>query len=83
MESEKGLLLFVHTAGGGGFNEAAIIEYSIIEPEAAGEVIAVKSVSGQDATGNVAAQAALADDVDRLMLVQLIQPLPQLVHWDI
>ena len=42
-----------------------------------------KSVAGQDATGNVAAQAALADDVDRLMLVQLIQPLPQLVHWDI
>lgn len=83
MKSEKELLLFVHTAGGGGFNEAAIIEYSIIEPEAAGEVIAVKSVSGQDATGNVAAQAALADDVDRRTLVQLIQPLPQLVHWDI
>ena len=83
MESEKGLLLFVHTAGGGGFNEAAIIGHSIIEPEAAGEVIAVKSVSGQDTTGNVAAQAALADDVDRRTLVQLIQPLPQLVHWDI
>ena len=83
MESEKGLLLFVHTAGGGGFNEAAIIGHSIIEPEAAGEVIAVKSVSGQDATGNVAAQAALANDVDRLMLVQFIQPLSQLVHWDI
>ena len=48
-------MLFVHTAGGGGFNEAAIIEYSIIEPEAAGEVIAVKAVSGQDTTGNVAA----------------------------
>ena len=43
---------------------------------AAGEVIAVKAVSGQDTTGNVAAQTALTDDVDRLTLVQLTQPLP-------
>ena len=83
MESEKGLLLFVHSTGRSRFNETAIIGYSVIEPEAAGEVIAVKSVSGQDATGNVAAQAALANDVDRLMLVQFIQPLSQLVHRDI
>ena len=48
-------MLFVHTAGGGGFNEAAIIGHRIVEPEAAGEVIAVKAVSSQDAAGNVAA----------------------------
>ena len=76
-------MLFVHTAGGGGFNEAAIIGHRIVEPEAAGEVIAVKAVSSQDTTGNVAPQAALADDINRLVLVQFIQPLPQLVHWDI
>ena len=57
--------------------------HSIIEPEAAGEVIAVKAVSGQDTTGNVAAQTTLTDDVDRLTLVQLTQPLPQLVHRDV
>ena len=62
-------MLFVHTAGGGGFNEAAIIEYSIIEPEAAGEVIAVKAVSGENAACDIAAQTALTDDVDRFTLI--------------
>lgn len=72
-----------HAAGRSRFNETAIIGHSIIEPEAAGEVIAVKAVSGQDTTGDVAAQTALTDDVDRLTLVQLTQPLPQLVHRDV
>ena len=76
-------MLFVHTAGGGGFNEAAIIGHRIVEPEAAGEVIAVKAVSSQDTTGNVAPQAALADDVHRFRLVQLIQALPKFIHRDI
>ena len=77
------ILCSIHSAGRSRFNETAIIGHSIIEPEAAGEVIAVKAVSGQDTTGNVAAQTALTDDVDRLTLVQLTQPLPQLVHRDV
>ena len=83
LQADVLILCSIHSTGRSRFNETAIIGYSVIEPEAAGEVIAVKSVSGQDATGNVAAQAAMANDVDRLMLVQFIQPLSQLVHRDI
>ena len=83
VESEKGLLLFVHAAGGGRFNETAVVHYRVVEPEAAGEVVALEAVTGQDAAGDIAAQAALADDIDGLALVQLTQPLPQLIHRDV
>lgn len=83
MQADVLILCSIHSAGRSRFNETAIIGHSIIEPEAAGEVIAVKAVSGQDTTGNIAAQTALTDDVDRLTLVQLTQPLPQLVHRDV
>lgn len=66
MQADVLILCSIHSAGRSRFNETAIIGHSIIEPEAAGEVIAVKAVSGQDTTGNVAAQTALTDDVDRL-----------------
>ena len=83
MQADVLILCSIHSAGRSRFNETAIIGHSIIETEAAGEVIAVKSVSSQDAAGNVAAQATLADDVDRLALVQFIQLFPQLVHRDV
>ena len=80
MQADVLILCSIHSAGRSRFNETAIIGHSIIEPEAAGEVVTLEAVSGQDTTGNVAAQTALTDDVDRLTLVQLTQPLPQLVH---
>ena len=65
MQADVLILCSIHSAGRSRFNETAIIGHSIIEPEAAGEVIAVKAVSGQDTTGNVAAQTALTDDVEK------------------
>ena len=60
----RGHISLIHPAGGCRLDEAAVMRYRVIEPEAAGEVIAVKAVSSQDTTGNVAAQTALTDDVD-------------------
>src|SRR5699024_10024113 len=76
-------LSLIHAAGGGRFCEAAVIHYRVVEAEAAGEIVAVKAVSGQDAAGDIAAQAALTDDIHRLAPVQLAQPLPQLVNRDV
>ena len=37
----------------------------------------------ENPAGNIAAQAALADDVDGLGAIQLMKPLPQIVHGNI
>ena len=50
---------FVHAAGGGRFDQAAVVHYRVVEPEAAGEVVALEVVSGQNAAGDIAAQAVL------------------------
>ena len=65
----RGHISLIHPAGGCRLDEAAVMCYRIIEPEAAGEIVAVVAVARQNTTGDVAAQAALADDVDRLTLV--------------
>ena len=48
MQADVLILCSIHSAGRSRFNETAIIGHSIIEPEAAGEVIAVKAVSGYE-----------------------------------
>ena len=68
-------LSLIHAAGCCLFNQAAVMGHRIVETEAAGKVIAFKAISAENAAGDVAAQTALTDDVDRLTLVQLTQPL--------
>ena len=59
------------------------MHHRVIVAEPAGEVVALKPMPGQNPAGNVAAQAALADDIDRLARRKLPQPFPQLVHRNV
>ena len=62
----------VHAAACRGFNQAAVICNGVIKAETAGKIIAVIAVSGQDPAGDVAAEPALADDIDRFLDVKLL-----------
>lgn len=57
--------------------------HGIVIPEASGKIVAVIPACRQNSGGNVAAQAALADEVDRLCAVQLPDPFPQRIHRNI
>ena len=60
-----------------------VVHHRIVEPETAGEIVGFKSIALKDAAGNIAAQATLADDIDRLALFKFIQPVPEFIHRDI
>ena len=65
----RGHISLIHPAGGCRLDEAAVMRYRVIEPEAAGEIVSVIAVSGENTAGNIAAQAALTDDIDRFGLI--------------
>ena len=69
------MFLFVHAAGGGLFYQAAVVLDRVIEAVASGKVIAVKALGGKDAAGNIAAQTALAVDVNGLSRFKLAEAL--------
>ena len=77
------VFLSIHTAVGRAFDQTAVVRHRIIKPETAGEVVAVKAVTRQNTAGDVAAQAALTDHIDRFAGLERIQPLPQFIHRDI
>ena len=49
---------------GGGSVQAAVLFDQVVEPPAAGQVIAVVAVAAENPAGDIAAKAALAIDVD-------------------
>lgn len=77
------VFLSIHTAVGRAFDQTAVVRHRIIKPETAGEVVAVKAVTRQNTAGDIAAQAALTDHIDRFTGLERIQPLPQFIHRDI
>lgn len=58
----------LHPAGRGSLCQAAVMHHGAVEPKAAGEVSAGKAVSGEYPAGNIAAQSALAHNIDRLFV---------------
>lgn len=77
------MLFFYRSAVGRAFDQTAVMRHRIIKPETAGAVIAGKAVTRQNAAGDVAAQAALTDHIDRFAGLERIQLLPQFIHRDI
>ena len=75
--------LLVHTTSKGCFDQSPVIHDRIIEPETACKVIGFETISFQNPGGNVAAQTALADDINGLSGFDLTDPLPQFIHGDI
>ena len=72
--------LFVHAAGKRLLALAVVGGYGFIETVAACKIVAGKPALGQDAAGQIAAQAALAHDIHGFGGVQFCQVLPQLVQ---
>ena len=60
-----------------------LLHHNGIEPVAAGEIIALKSILHENPAGDIAAQPAVAIHIDRLATLQLVQPLPQLIQREI
>ena len=59
------------------------MHYRIVEPETAGKVVSFKAISLQNPGSDVAAQTALADDINGLSGFDLTNPIPQLIHRDV
>ena len=80
-----GCLLFrpLHAAGIGILPGPPVQQDALIEAVAAGEVIAVIPILGQNPAGQIAAQAALAHHVDGFARGNLPQMVPQLIQRDI
>ncbi len=59
-----------------------LVDSNLIEPPAAGQVVAVKAQAGEHPAGQIAAQAGVAVDIDRFVLGQLPCSLTQLIQRD-
>ena len=73
----------IHSAAISAFDQRTVIDHRIVEAEATGKVIGGKTVAFQNAAGDIAAKAALADHIHRLSGIKLFKPLPQLIHGNI
>ena len=60
----------VHTTVQCLLNQSTVVGDRFIETVAAGEIIGVKPEPGQNPAGDIAAQAALTDHIDRLFWIQ-------------
>ena len=60
--------LLIHAAFGGLLDQTVIMGDAVIKAKSPGEVIGVISISGENPTGDIAAQPALTDDIDRFSL---------------
>lgn len=59
------------------------MHYRTVKTEAAGEIEARKTIAGEDAAGDVAAQPALADYIYRLVLGDFLDMFPKFIYRDI
>ena len=75
--------LLLHPAGPGLLCGGPVPHHRLIQPPAAGEVIAFEPLLGQNAARDIAPQAALADNVHRLAYRDFPQPLPQVIHREV
>ena len=76
-------VLFVHPAGSRCLDQAAVIDDCVVEAVAAGEVAGVKAVSAEDPDCDIAAQSALAHDINCFVFVELVDMFAQVVDGDI
>ena len=70
------IFLLSHTACSSSFYEAAVIHNSVIETEAAREIVGSITVSSNSG-GNITSKAALAHDINRFFFWNFIQTFPQ------
>ncbi|CAN3969206.1 BmrU protein, partial [Dysosmobacter welbionis] len=75
--------LLLHPAGPGLLCGGPVPHHRLIQPPAAGEVIAFEPLLGQNTARDIAPQAALADNVHRLAYRDFPQPLPQVIHREV
>ena len=73
----------IHSAAISAFDQRTVIDHRIVEAEATGKVIGGKTVAFQNAAGDIAAKAALADHVDGLAGIHLIKAFSQLVNRNV
>ena len=62
--------LYIHSARGGLFHQGSVVHHSIVESEATCKVVGFKAIAHQNTGGDIAAQAALTDHIDRLFWIQ-------------